>query len=86
MVAWIKVDTTSGIQSIFDTVGGTASSHREGQYHLEVDNNRLRWFHRNEQHVTIFSVLSGIVINPQNWTHIAGTYNAGKRIAMVSEC
>ena len=84
MAVWVKLDTSRGIQSIFDTVGGALSTHKEGQYHLEIDNARVRWFHRNEKHITIFSILSDPVLVEGNWTHITGTYNGFKREAQVN--
>ena len=83
MAVWIKLDTNLGIQSVFDTVGGRASTHREGQYHLEVDNGRVRWFHRNERHVTIFSVLTRPLIETGNWMHLAVTYDGVLGMARV---
>ena len=83
MALWIKLDTTLGIQSVFDTVGGRHSTHRDGQYHVEIDNGKVRWFHRNEYHVTIFSIVSKPIMQSSVWTHIGGTYNAAKREAKV---
>ena len=42
-----------GSHSIFDTIG---SSHECGQYHFEVNDGNVRWFHRNETQSTVFSV------------------------------
>ncbi|XP_057309168.1 uncharacterized protein LOC130647358 isoform X2 [Hydractinia symbiolongicarpus] len=83
MAVWVKLETNRGIQSVFDTVGGAMSNHREGQYHLEIDNGRIRWFHRNERRVTIFSVLSEPLITEGNWTHITGTYSGLQREAKL---
>ena len=59
IAAWIKLDTNKGYHSIFDTVGGH-SVHKNGQYHFEVQDGSVRWFHRNESGVEIFSVETGI--------------------------
>ena len=80
---WIKLDKNLGEQSVFDTAGGTASTHRDGQYHLEVINGRVRWFHRNERHVTIFSVLTKPLLKTGYWTHLAVTYDGVIGIAKV---
>lgn len=80
---WIKLDTNRGIQSVFDTVG-SHSTHKDGQYHFEIDNGKVRWFHRDEQHRTVFSVLTQPVIKEGVWTQIAATYNANKERARVS--
>ena len=83
---WIKLDTTAGTQSIFDTVGTLAkSNHTDGQFHFEVVEGKVRFFHRNEIHATIFDVKSrDPVIQPEQWYHVVGTYDASKRLAKVS--
>ena len=58
IAAWIKLDTNKGIHSIFDTIGGH-SLHQKGQYHFEIQDGSVRWFHRNESDNTIFSVETG---------------------------
>lgn len=80
---WVKLDTNKGIQSIFDTVG-SHSRHKDGQYHFEIENGKVRWFHRNENHDTIFSLLSRPVVREGVWTQITATYSAKKQRARVS--
>lgn len=80
---WVKLDTNKGIQSIFDTVGGH-SKHKDGQYHFEIENGKVRWFHRNENHDTIFSLLTRPAIREGVWTQITATYSANKQRARVS--
>lgn len=80
---WIKLETKLGVQSIFDTVG-SHSRHKDGQYHLEVDNGRVRWFHRDENRQTIFSVLSRPAVGEGRWTQLTVTYSADKQRARVS--
>ena len=58
IAAWVKLDTNKGYHSIFDTIGGH-SLHQKGQYHFEVQDGSVRWFHRNESNVQIFSVETG---------------------------
>ena len=53
---WLKLDSINGDKSIFTTVG---YGHTAGQYHFEVNNGIVRWFHRNEDSVEIFSVETG---------------------------
>ncbi|XP_022799980.1 uncharacterized protein LOC111337872 [Stylophora pistillata] len=79
---WLKLDTNKGIQSIFDTVG-SHSRHKDGQYHFEIENGKVRWFHRNENHDTIFSLLSRAVVGEGVWTQITATYSAKKQRARV---
>ena len=52
VAAWIYLKDTAGSHSVFDTIGMT---HSCGQYHFEVDNGAVRWFHRNQTQHTIFS-------------------------------
>jgi len=80
---WVKLDTNKGIQSIFDTVG-SHSKHKDGQYHFEIENGKVRWFHRNENHDTIFSLLTQPTIREGVWTQITATYSASKQRARVS--
>ena len=58
LAAWIKLDNNKGYHSIFDTVGGH-SAHKNGQYHFEIQDASVRWFHRNESEDQIFSVETG---------------------------
>lgn len=60
--AWINLKSVEGSHSIFDTIGMT---HTCGQYHFEVINGMVRWFHRNESQVTIFSnTAEGLMVKP----------------------
>lgn len=59
IAAWIKLDSNKGYHSIFDTVGGH-SMHQQGQYHFEIQDGSVRWFHRNETGIKIFSVETGM--------------------------
>ena len=85
IAVWLNLDTIVGTQSIFDTVGTLAkSNHTDGQFHFEVTEGRVRFFHRNEIHVTIFDAKSrDPVIQPGQWFHVVGTYDANKRLAKV---
>lgn len=72
--AWINLKSVEGSHSIFDTIGMT---HSCGQYHFEVINGMVRWFHRNESQVTIFSnTAEGLMVKPDTWTHVCGTYDS----------
>ncbi|KAK3699402.1 hypothetical protein QZH41_018563 [Actinostola sp. cb2023] len=82
IAAWIRLDNTKGQHSIFDTIGGH-SSHDDGQYHFEVSDGKLRWYHRNETANRIFSVESDAVISSNKWTHVAGTYDAHTGLSKV---
>ena len=80
---WLKLDTNKGIQSVFDTVGDKFSTHKEGQYHLEIENGKVRWFHRNEKHAIVFGIISAPLVGEGTWNHVVGTYSAQKAIAKV---
>lgn len=55
----------------------------EGGYHLEINNGAVRWFHRDEQDRTVFSMTTGVVAIPNVWMHYTVIYDAIKGIAKV---
>ena len=63
---------------------GGHSKHKDGQYHFEIENGKVRWFHRNENHDTIFSLVTRPTIREGVWTQITATYSASKQRARVS--
>lgn len=79
VAAWIKLEEQKGQHSVFDTVG---TSHPQGQYHFEVNNGIVRWFHRNEKQVVIFESMAHTV-EKEKWTHIAGTYDSKTKQAKI---
>ncbi|XP_078381846.1 uncharacterized protein LOC144664603 isoform X2 [Oculina patagonica] len=79
---WVKLWRTGGVHSMFDTIGGH-SIHNKGQYHFEVYNGRLRWFHRNEYAKDVFNVRTSPVLQPNLWYHVVGTYDSRTRMARV---
>lgn len=83
MAVWVKLSSVGGEHSIFCTIGGNNSTHTWGQYHFEVNNGKVRWFHRNERRTTVFSVETNAIVQANNWTHIAGTYDSGTGAACV---
>ena len=83
ITVWIKLTTNLGRQSVFDTIGGNASTHTKGQYHLEIVGGRVRWFHRNEREKDIFSVETNPLIEIGNWMHLAVTYDGVFGMARV---
>ena len=74
--AWIKLFSLEGPKSLFDTIGGINSTHDNGQYHLEIDDGSVRWFHRNETGQVIFNVTSEVIVPSHVWTHVACTYDS----------
>ena len=79
---WLKLWRTGGVHSIFDTIGGH-SIHSKGQYHFEVYDGRLRWFHRNEYAKEVFNVRTSPVLQPNLWYHVVGTYDSRTHMAKV---
>ncbi|KAK3733571.1 hypothetical protein QZH41_014817 [Actinostola sp. cb2023] len=74
IAAWINLKETAGSHSIFDTIGST---HTYGQYHFEVNNGMIRWFHRNASQTTVFSnTAEGDMVKKDTWTHVVGTYDS----------
>ena len=76
IAVWVRLFSTDGANSLFDTIGGSHSTHSNGQYHLETDGGAVRWFHRNEKGVIVFNVTTEDVIISHVWTHVAGTYDS----------
>ena len=72
MATWLKLSWLPGRHEIFSTIGGKESTHTWGQYHFEVIQGKVRWFHRNEKKTTVFSVVTPAIIQANKWTHIAG--------------
>ncbi|XP_057314052.1 uncharacterized protein LOC130655325 isoform X3 [Hydractinia symbiolongicarpus] len=79
VAAWIKLEEKPGQHSIFDTIG---RSHAQGQFHFEVNDGVLRWFHRNECQNTVFETMAHTVPKDK-WTHVAGTYDSKTKQAKV---
>ena len=68
---------------MFTTIGGNASNHSRPHYILEINNSSVRWFHRNEHKVRIFSVITEPLIKIGVWMHLAVTYNGTLGMAKV---
>lgn len=72
---WVKLRSTAGRQSLFDTVA-TGSPARPGNYHFEVIDGKVRWFTRDLSENVVFNVTTDrVVVPPNQWTHLAGTYD-----------
>lgn len=77
IATWMKLGSTSGVQSVFSTVG---FSHNDGQFLLEVNDGKLIWKHTNEQQYVVFDCeTSDIVIQPDQWVHVTATYDSAER-------
>ena len=54
------------------------------QYQLEVENARIRWFHRNENGSTVFSIVTdGPVLSNGKWFHVAAMYDGLRGSAKI---
>ena len=79
---WVNLWRTGGVHSMFDTIGGH-SIHNKGQYHFEVFDGRVRWFHRNEYAQEIFHIRTPPILQPNLWYHIVATYDSRTHLARV---
>lgn len=55
---WIKLMSTEGRHEMFHTCSSDTPNGR-GQYHFEVNDGNVRWFHRDHMGRTVFNVESG---------------------------
>lgn len=72
IAVWVWLERKRGHHSIFNTVG---SSQFYGQYYFDVDNDTIRWFHRDDSQGVIFESMAHTVERGK-WQHIAGTYDS----------
>ena len=59
----------------FNTTGG---------YHFEIDDGKVRWFHRNRNQIPVFSAITDDIVRPDVWTHFIGSYNSTTLDAKVT--
>ena len=72
---WVKLTSTAGRQSLFDTVA-SGSPEKPGNYHFEVNDGKVRWFTRDLEGNVVFNVTTDwVVVPPNQWTHLVGTYD-----------
>ena len=70
---WVKLTSTAGRQSLFDTIAAGA---KQGNYHFEVNDGKVRWFARDINGNAVFNINSAqVVVPPNQWTHLVGTYD-----------
>lgn len=70
---WVNHTGPGGSQSVFDAIG---TDHGSGLYHVEIEANGVRWFHRDGTQTQIFSIRQGPAIEANKWVHFAGTYDS----------
>ena len=72
---WVKLTSTAGRQSLFDAIAAE-SPRKQGNYHFEIVDGRVRWFTRDLDGNVVFNVVTNQVVVPANqWTHLVGTYD-----------
>ncbi|XP_068742646.1 uncharacterized protein [Montipora capricornis] len=81
----VQLKDVSGKIVLFETIGGPPLSyHQKPQYLLQIENARLRWFHRNENGSTVFSIITdGPVLSNGKWYHIAAMYDGLRGSARI---
>nr|XP_058946660.1 uncharacterized protein LOC131774625 [Pocillopora verrucosa] len=78
---WVKLTSTAGRQSLFDTI---ATGAKQGNYHFEVVDGKVRWFARDINGKDVFNVNTAqVVVPPNQWTHLVGTYDKQEGVARV---
>ncbi|XP_012555797.1 uncharacterized protein LOC100204986 isoform X1 [Hydra vulgaris] len=82
---WVYMDSIEGQQEIFQTIDSKKAVNKHGMYYLEVSNGQLRWFHRNEEGETIFSVETNkkTLLQKEVWVHIGATYDSESKKAII---
>ncbi len=70
---WVNHTGSVNDQSVFDAVG---TDHGSGLYHVEIETEGVRWFHRDGTNTQIFSIRPGPVLEANEWVHFAGTYDS----------
>lgn len=71
---WVNHTGVVTDQSVFDAIG---TDHGSGLYHVEIEVEGVRWFHRDGNQTEIFSIRPGPQIKADEWVHFAGTYDSG---------
>ena len=54
---WVNHTGPATDQSVFDAIG---TDHESGIYHVEIETEGVRWFHRDRSVTTIFSIRPGV--------------------------
>ena len=49
IMLWLKLDNIQGDQEVFMTTNPENPGNRHGQYHFQINDGAIRWFHRNTQ-------------------------------------
>lgn len=72
--AWINLNRTKGLHSIFQAVNDKTSNNL---YNLEVIDGKIHWQSKDKKGEIIFDALTNEVTIPEGlWCHVTGTYSA----------
>lgn len=77
---WVKLSSIGGVHEMFHTC---KSDSKDGEYHFEVKDGKVRWFHRDHMGRTVFNAESETTVAAMTWTHIAGTYRTSTRESKI---
>lgn len=71
--AWINLNRTSGLHSIFQAL----KDDNKNLYNLEVTNGKVHWQSKDKKGDIIFDALTNEVTIPEGlWSHVTGTYSS----------
>lgn len=72
VAVWLKVNSTSGKQSIFATDDLAVGGH----YHFELVNGRITWVYMGTRGLVFDCKTETEVVQNNKWVHVAGTYDS----------
>ena len=55
---WVKLTSLSGKHELFHTCTSNVANGK-GQFHFEINDGKVRWFHRDHMERSVFNVISG---------------------------
>ena len=58
---WVKLASSSGKHELFHTCTSNVANGK-GQFHFEINDGKVRWFHRDHMERNVFNVISGNTI------------------------
>ena len=56
---WVKLTSISGQHELFYTCASDVTNGK-AQFHFEINDGKVRWFHSDHMERTVFNVISGI--------------------------
>ena len=55
---WVKMTSSSGQHELFHTCASDVANGK-AQFHFQINDGKVRWFHRDHMGRTVFNVISG---------------------------